>query len=146
MKYGFQEGDITTEPGSNMLPSEQSVNKDELVKFVNDEFKRRQDERKAFEIQWRLNQAFIEGNQYLEINPTTLALQEIPKIRIVTGKHGYVNRILAPSRTHPLMTDAKSPEAPYARPIRNKHILFAKGMAARAPSISPTKYRNFMVL
>ena len=80
MKYGFQEGDITTEPGSNMLPSEQSVNKDELVKFVNDEFKRRQDERKAFEIQWRLNQAFIEGNQYLEINPTTLALQEIPKI------------------------------------------------------------------
>ncbi len=48
--------------------------------FVDKEYKRRQDERRPFELQWRLNNAFLEGNQYVDINPVSMALDEIPKL------------------------------------------------------------------
>lgn len=47
--------------------------------MVNEEFKKRQDERRPFELQWRLNLAFIEGNQYVDINTAAQTLIEIPK-------------------------------------------------------------------
>lgn len=53
---------------------------DEFIKYVNDEHKRRQDERRGFELQWRLNMAFIEGNQFLDINPVKLTLEEMPEL------------------------------------------------------------------
>ena len=52
----------------------------ELVKLVNDEFERRKKERRFFELQWRLNIAFIEGQQYLDINPARLDLDDVPKL------------------------------------------------------------------
>ncbi|MBU7006309.1 hypothetical protein [Phosphitispora fastidiosa] len=53
---------------------------DAVVAMIQKEFKRRQDERRPFELQWRLNQAFLEGNQYVDINPVSMALDEIPKM------------------------------------------------------------------
>jgi len=53
---------------------------DAIVAMIQKEFKRRQDERRPFELQWRLNQAFLEGNQYVDINPVSMALDEIPKM------------------------------------------------------------------
>ena len=53
---------------------------EDLAKFVNDEFKRRQQEKRPFELQERLNLAFLEGNQYLEINPVSNNLEEVPKL------------------------------------------------------------------
>ncbi|MDD5511548.1 MAG: hypothetical protein PHI12_12170 [Dehalococcoidales bacterium] len=53
---------------------------DEFVRFVDDEHKRRHEERRGFELQWRLNIAFIEGNQHLDINPVALTLEEMPKL------------------------------------------------------------------
>lgn len=53
---------------------------EELVSFVENEFKRRQDERKPIELQWRLNAAFKEGNQYVNINSSAMTLTEIPKL------------------------------------------------------------------
>ncbi len=50
-----------------------------LVSFVEEEFTRRREERLPFELQWRLNIAFIEGNQFMDINPAAQMLQEIPK-------------------------------------------------------------------
>lgn len=52
----------------------------ELVQYVNQEYRRRQEERRPFENQWRLNINFIQGNQYMQINPVTQALEEIPKM------------------------------------------------------------------
>ncbi len=52
---------------------------EDLAQFVNAEFARRQTERRPFELQWRLNMEFVNGNQYLEINPHTMAIEEIPK-------------------------------------------------------------------
>lgn len=52
---------------------------DEMVQFVNDEYERRQNERKPFELQWRLNKEFLDGNQYLDIDARTMTLQEIPR-------------------------------------------------------------------
>jgi len=51
-----------------------------LVQFVDNEFKRRQDERRPYELQWRLNIAFVEGNQYVDVNPVGMTLEEIPQM------------------------------------------------------------------
>lgn len=64
--------------GSNE-PPERGVFSEDLANFVNAEYQRRQTERRAFEIQWRLNLEFLNGNQYLEINPTTMAIEEVAK-------------------------------------------------------------------
>ena len=61
------------------LPGEPMFD-DEIASYVEDEYQRRQSERKAFELQWRLNGEFINGNQYLDINTKTNSLQEVPKI------------------------------------------------------------------
>lgn len=53
---------------------------DEIAKYVEDEYQRRQAERKAFELQWRLNMEFLSGNQYLEVDPSSQQIQEIPKL------------------------------------------------------------------
>ena len=52
----------------------EAINEGELVSFVNKEFERRQRERVPFELQWKLNMAFIEGNQNYEIDQ---ALQDL---------------------------------------------------------------------
>ena len=54
--------------------------KDGLVSMVDEEFDRRRKERRPFELQWQLNIAFIEGNQFVDINTSVWALDEIPKL------------------------------------------------------------------
>lgn len=66
--------------GLGMKPQPEPKFNEELASFVNNEFTRRQSERKPFEIQWRLNAEFLRGNQYLDINPMTLTIEEIPKL------------------------------------------------------------------
>lgn len=51
---------------------------DELVAFVDKEYNRRIEERRPYEIQWRLNLAFYEGNQFVDINTASMALEEQP--------------------------------------------------------------------
>lgn len=53
---------------------------DELAKFVDDEYQKRREMRMPFELQWRLNAEFLDGNQYLDIDVNSLSIQEIPKI------------------------------------------------------------------
>ncbi len=53
---------------------------EDQVAMVDKEFKRRQDERRPFELQWRLNLCFLEGQQYLDINTASWALEEMPQI------------------------------------------------------------------
>jgi len=42
---------------------------EDLVKEVKDDFERRREERRSYELQWRLNMNFLMGNQYCEISP-----------------------------------------------------------------------------
>lgn len=42
---------------------------EEIVKDVKDDFERRREARKNYELQWRLNMNFLMGNQYCEISP-----------------------------------------------------------------------------
>jgi len=64
----------------NQPMPEETYTEEGLVSFVDDEFKRRQEERRPYELQWRLNISFIEGNQYVDINPVAMTLEEIPKL------------------------------------------------------------------
>lgn len=57
----------------------EKVDADSLVTYVQNEYTRREQERLAYELQWRLNIAFIDGNQYLDINPVAQTIEEIPK-------------------------------------------------------------------
>ncbi|MDR2634658.1 MAG: hypothetical protein LBC13_01610 [Clostridiales bacterium] len=43
--------------------------REELVREVQDDFKKRQAARRPLELQWRLNMNFVAGNQYAEITP-----------------------------------------------------------------------------
>lgn len=58
--------------------SEEPAFKDDLVDHVDREFKRRQEERRPFELQWRLNLCFYEGQQHLDINTASMSLEETP--------------------------------------------------------------------
>jgi hypothetical protein len=63
------------------MPERQELRfSEELADFVNKEFERRQTERKPYELQWRLNMEFLNGNQYLDIDAETMTIQDVPRI------------------------------------------------------------------
>lgn len=67
------------QPQNAQMPGQPGEYNEDLAAMVDDEYSRRQAERKPFELQWRLNMEFINGNQYLDINPVNQAIEEIPK-------------------------------------------------------------------
>lgn len=54
--------------------------KEDLIKFVNDEFSKRQTARLPFELQWRLNIDFLDGNQYSYIDMERAVIDQKPKM------------------------------------------------------------------
>jgi hypothetical protein len=76
-KTGYEE-ETPQEMDLKRAPS--IIDEGELISFVNNEFDRRRKERLPFENQWKLNINMIEGNQYVDINPVTHAIEEIPKM------------------------------------------------------------------
>ncbi len=83
---------------------------DEIAKFVEDEYQQRRETRLPFELQWRLNAEFLNGNQYLDIDPSSLSIQEIPKInwhmeREVFNQIApiFETRVAQLSRTSPIL-------------------------------------------
>lgn len=83
---------------------------DEIAKFVEDEYQQRRETRLPFELQWRLNAEFLNGNQYLDIEPSSLSIQEIPKIswhqeREVFNQIAPIHetRVAQLSRTSPIL-------------------------------------------
>jgi len=58
----------------------QPIYGEDLAAFVDKEYDRRVRERRPFELQWRLNLCFREGQQYVDINTVSLALEEQPII------------------------------------------------------------------
>lgn len=54
--------------------------REEAVKFVNEEFERRQKMKRDYELQWMLNINFVNGNQYCEINTATGKLYQQDKV------------------------------------------------------------------
>lgn len=65
--------------GGPILPDPySSYNEKELVDYVNKEYDRRMKERREFEVRWTMNLAFFDGNQYVDINETTLSIDQIP--------------------------------------------------------------------
>lgn len=53
---------------------------DQLVSLVEQEFTRRRQERLPWELQWRLNREFVNGNQYLEVNTAAMTLAPVQKL------------------------------------------------------------------
>jgi hypothetical protein len=76
---GQQTGELPPPP-----PSE-----DEEVGFVDAEYKRRQDERRPYELQNRLNLAFLDGNQYVDIAPGVMDLVEQPELYVWQEKEAF---------------------------------------------------------
>ena len=59
---------------------EQGEELEELAGYVQQEFERRQEERRAFELQWRLNQNFLAGNQYCDIDAVLGDVVDVPPV------------------------------------------------------------------
>lgn len=53
-----------------MSEKEQTQFYEELAAEINEDFKKRREERKSLELQWELNMNYLFGNQYCEIMPT----------------------------------------------------------------------------
>lgn len=65
----------------NKQPKKEDIEfKEQIVNFVKDEFSKRQKDRLALELQWRLNMGFYDGNQYQQINQSTSNVEEIQKL------------------------------------------------------------------
>lgn len=68
------------EPAQERVKSiEDTIYQDEIIAMVNEELERRNQERLPFELQWRLNMNFLDGNQYCDINMSSQEIQEIAK-------------------------------------------------------------------
>jgi hypothetical protein len=72
--------DAPQQPNYNAYTDLKEMRDEEVVSFVNARFDDYQKERRIFELQWRLNIAFMEGNQYTDINSAAMTIQEIPKM------------------------------------------------------------------
>ena len=84
--------------------------KEDAITLVNNEYQRRQQDKQMFELQVRLNIAFIEGNQYLDMNNGAMDLYEIPRFswweqRNVYNQVGPIidTRIARLSRIRPIL-------------------------------------------
>lgn len=73
---GLFDGLRRKKPQANIASQEFN---EQLASMVNDEYIRRRAERKPYELQWRLNSEFIQGNQYLDINPVSQTIEDIPQ-------------------------------------------------------------------
>jgi hypothetical protein len=64
---------------SALLEQEKPRYNEELADFVNTEFDRRRNDRKPYELQWRLNMEFLNGNQYMDIDTESMTLMDVPR-------------------------------------------------------------------
>jgi hypothetical protein len=83
---------------------------EELADFVNKELERRRTERKPYELQWRLNMEFLNGNQYLDIDSETMTIMDVPRLYWYQEREVYnmistisETRIARLSRQKPIM-------------------------------------------
>lgn len=66
------------DPMVGLLPISQAPEVEEFVGAVQAEFERRKEERRAFELQWRLNQNFLRGNQYCDVDESSGEVVDYP--------------------------------------------------------------------
>jgi hypothetical protein len=83
---------------------------EELADFVNNELDRRRTDRKPYELQWRLNMEFLNGNQYLDIDSETMTIMDVPRLYWYQEREVYnmiasiaESRIARLSRQKPIM-------------------------------------------
>ena len=62
-----------------LLDRNLSIMKEEIIAYVKNQFSQRSKDRLMFELEWILNINFIEGNQYVEINDVSQAVEPIVK-------------------------------------------------------------------
>lgn len=62
-----------------LLDRNESIMKEEIIAYVKNQFSQRSKDRLMFELEWILNINFIEGNQYVEINDVSQAVEPIVK-------------------------------------------------------------------
>lgn len=78
-------GNTATGPNPNSDP----FFDEDFSEFVNNEYTARQTERRSFELLWRLNSEFVDGNQYLEINAVSNTIEEIPRLSWYSEKEVF---------------------------------------------------------
>lgn len=67
----------------------ESLFKEDILKYVNEELERRRSERNPLELQWTLNANFLCGNQYCDINTHTGMIQQIEPVYDCLEREAY---------------------------------------------------------
>lgn len=72
---------------TEQIPEKETLRyNEELADFVDKEFERRKTDRRPYELQWRLNMEFLNGNQYLDIDSEAMNIVDEPR------QHWYSER------------------------------------------------------
>lgn len=58
-------------------PEKKNVFEEDIIRAVLEELEKRKEERRPFELQWRLNANFMAGKQLCEINPYSMQIEEM---------------------------------------------------------------------
>jgi hypothetical protein len=104
--------------------------KEQTVKFIKDEFVRRQKERKGVELQWNLNMNFLMGNQFCDINPTANMIQQVGKLYDWEERVPY-NLIASIHETRLAKLKNIRP-APHTRPLKSETRSVARAKISNA--------------
>lgn len=97
-----------SDPFEQIQPYDQDMELANLASEIQAEFERRVEERRPFELQWRLNQNFIAGNQYCDIFDALGAVEELDPLSNTEQRSVYNQiapiveiRLSKLSRVHP---------------------------------------------
>jgi hypothetical protein len=103
---------------------------DEAVKYVDDEFRRRQKDKRNYELQWMLNINFLNDNQYCDINTASGALYQ--QDRAYDWQEMEVYNQIAVIYDTRLAKLKKTRPIPFVRPVGNevKDVAAAKSSKA----------------
>ncbi len=115
----------------------------EEVQYVDDQYKIRREERIGFELQWRLNLAFIEGNQFLDVNPYNKMLQEIPRMHdyeerecfnqiapVMETRYSRLSRLRPILKSRPATTQQKDIHAAKVGSTLLRNVYYEKGIGS----------------
>lgn len=106
---------------------------EELADFVNNELDRRRNERKPYELQWRLNMEFLNGNQYLDIDSESMTIMDVPRLYWYQEREVY-NMIATISETR------------IARLSRQKPIMKVRPASSDQNDVSSAKVSSMLLM
>lgn len=111
----FKKETQSNEPLQPIQGLELFKTKEDVITFINNEFDKRQKDRKSIELQWNLNMNFLMSNQYCDINLTSGEVEQLDRLYDWQEREPYNH--IAPIYETRLAKLKKIKPSPHVRPV-----------------------------